>query len=153
MKPTAQVTALDILKPYAEGLRARFDALEPIMIQLEQFTSVLESFYTTKRVNLNVRQGLRIIANRQVISPEMLSSGEGQLLYILASTLMAKEQATLFIIDEPEISLNVRWQRQLLRSILDITAETNIQFLMATHSIELLAMYGDFVLELNQIPK
>jgi ABC-type cobalamin/Fe3+-siderophores transport system ATPase subunit len=149
MSISAQRTAVEVLRPYVDGLKARYDALEPIMLQLSQFASVLRSFYSTKRVSLNVRQGLRITANNEVLDPSMLSSGEGQLLYILASTLMAKEQASLFIIDEPEISLNIRWQRELLRSLLEITRGTKIQFLMATHSIELLTRYNQFVLDLS----
>jgi energy-coupling factor transporter ATP-binding protein EcfA2 len=149
MNSSAKTTTLEVLKPYVEGMKAKFDALEPIRTQLAQFASTLKFFYSRKRVSLTVRQGLRISANSEVLSPAMLSSGEGQLLYILASTLMAKEEATFFIIDEPELSLNVTWQRQLLRSLLDITRDTKIQFIMATHSIELLTRHNEFVVELK----
>jgi energy-coupling factor transporter ATP-binding protein EcfA2 len=150
MDDSTKLTAIEVLEPYINSLRAKFDALEPIMTQLSQFATTLNSFYQTKKVSLNVSRGLRITSsNQETLSPTMLSSGEGQLLYILASTLMAQERASLFIVDEPEISLNAIWQRKLLGSLLDITQGAKIQFLMATHSIELLTQYSEFVLDLK----
>ncbi len=147
-----RVTAVEVLQPYVDSLHAKYSALEPIMRQLSQFSETLRSFYSSKKITLNVRRGLQIRSRgNETLSPAMLSSGEGQLLYLLACTLMARERASLFIIDEPEISLNVRWQRQLLTSLLNLTEDSKIQFLMATHSIELLTSYSDFVVDLNDL--
>ncbi|MDR3541515.1 MAG: AAA family ATPase [Desulfosporosinus sp.] len=150
MSETARKTALVVMRPYIESLRARFEALDPIRIQLLQFVEILTSFYKQKNVSLTVGRGLRINVGNEAITPSMLSSGEGQLLFILASTLMAKERSGLFMVDEPEISLNVVWQRKLLQALLEITAGKRIQFLMATHSVELLTRYSDLVLNLNK---
>ncbi len=150
MSDQARQTALVVLAPYLESLTARFVALDPIRFQLLQFVEILTSFYKTKTVSLRVGRGLQISMEGEPISPAMLSSGEAQLLFILASTLTAKERSGLFLVDEPEISLNVVWQRKLLKALLDITDGTNIQFIMATHSVELLTQYSEFVLNLNR---
>jgi energy-coupling factor transporter ATP-binding protein EcfA2 len=148
--PQTRDTMLSVLEPYVTGLRARLDALDPIRIQLSAFVDAMNSFYRNKTVHLDVDHGLTIsAATGDKLSPSVLSSGEGQLLYLLASTLVAKEQSRLFMIDEPEISLNVKWQRQLLLSLLQLTADSNIQFIFATHSIELLTPYSQFVRDLN----
>jgi ABC-type glutathione transport system ATPase component len=83
----------------------------------------------------------------------MLSSGEGQLLFLLASTIVARERSSLFMIDEPELSLNVAWQRQLVKSLLELTRDSSVQFVLATHSIELLTRYSEFVLDLESTSK
>ena len=150
--PEAQQTMLGVLEPYVTGIEAKLDALESVKTQLSGFVRIMNSFYRHKEVQLDVNRGLIISSsNHDRLAPSMLSSGEGQLLFILASTILAKETASLFIIDEPEISLNVKWQRQLLRALLDLTTGSRIQFIMATHSIELITRYDDFVLDLDDI--
>ncbi|KHD09288.1 hypothetical protein PN36_34135 [Candidatus Thiomargarita nelsonii] len=81
----------------------------------------------------------------------MLSSGEKQLLLLFCNTLIARDKATIFIIDEPEISLNIKWQRQLIRTLLNFTKDSQVQFLFATHSIELLSQYRSNVVKLSNI--
>ncbi|NIY77829.1 AAA family ATPase [Thalassospira sp. HF15] len=63
-----------------------------------------------------------------------LSSGEIQLIVILTHLHFNPEveNANIFIIDEPELSLHVQWQEKFIDEI--ITASTNIQFILATHS-------------------
>ena len=79
------------------------------------------------------------------MDPESLSSGERQLLLLFCYTLLAREKTSIFIIDEPELSLNVKWQRRLIGALRDIVEDTPNQFLFATHSIELIAQHEDSV--------
>lgn len=148
---SARTPALDLLKPYVSGIEKRLDALDPIREQLSSFTDLMNSFFgSSKSVYLNVNDGIRIVArNSDELAPALLSSGERQLLYLLASTIVAKEKSHIFMIDEPEISLNVRWQRKLISALLDLTRDANIQFVLATHSVELLTRYEDCVLDLE----
>ena len=80
----------------------------------------------------------------------MLSSGEKQLLLLFINTITATDQATIFIIDEPEISLNIKWQRMLLKTLLKFSARNYVQFIIATHSIELLAPNSTNVIKLEE---
>jgi ABC-type glutathione transport system ATPase component len=52
------------------------------------------------------------------------------------------------MIDEPEISLNIKWQRQLIKALLGIADEGRVQFIFASHSIELLSQHRDRVVKL-----
>ena len=54
------------------------------------------------------------------------------------------------MIDEPEISLNVKWQRELIQSLLEITEGANVQFIFASHSIELISQHLNRVVKLEQ---
>jgi ABC-type glutathione transport system ATPase component len=82
------------------------------------------------------------------LSPAQLSSGEQQLLLLFCYVLTARDQPSVFMIDEPEISLNVKWQRQLVGSLLKITGDATIQFIFASHSMELLAQHKHRVVKL-----
>ncbi len=48
------------------------------------------------------------------LTPKELSSGEKQLLILLSEALLQKQQPSIFIADEPEISLHVIWQERLV---------------------------------------
>jgi len=142
----------NVLKPYLDSVSARLKALQETQDLLKLFVSTVNSFFNDKKIELHVRTGLKIATeNGQEISPESLSSGEKQLLLLLCNTLTARDKATIFIIDEPEISLNIKWQRQLIRVLLDFTKGSLVQFLLATHSIELLAQYRRNVVKLQDV--
>lgn len=68
-----------------------------------------------------------------------LSSGEKQALFILIHALRADENS--LIIDEPELSMHIDWQRQLIGAIRMINS--GAQVVMATHSPEMMADVSD----------
>lgn len=129
------------LVPHLDSSEAQLDALQDLFDLLVTFTSGVNSFLADKTLRFSARRdGISIHAkDNETLEPSELSSGERQLLLLLCNTLIAREHSRLFIIDEPEISLNVTWQRQLLDVLLDLTAGTDLQFLVATHSIEMVA--------------
>jgi energy-coupling factor transporter ATP-binding protein EcfA2 len=140
-----------VLQPYLDSLAARFDALEVTQHLLTIFENTINNiFFRDKYIKLHVSEGLKIFTDQeQELSPDKLSSGERQLLLLFCNTLTARDKATIFIIDEPEISLNVKWQRQLIRALLQLTKDSQVQFILATHSIELLSQYKNNVIKLE----
>ncbi|MDZ8027533.1 MAG: AAA family ATPase [Nostoc sp. DedQUE11] len=144
-----------VLKPYLDSVTARFDALQDTQNLLTIFeTTINKLFFRDKYIRLHVRDGLKIFTDEgKELSPETLSSGEKQLLLLFCNTLTARDKATIFIIDEPEISLNIKWQRQLIRALLELTKGSQIQFILATHSIELLSQYNNNVVKLVKMEK
>ncbi|GAA6619211.1 AAA family ATPase [Scytonema sp. NUACC26] len=143
-----------ILKPYLDSIAARFNALQHTKDLLSLFENTINKFFHDKYIRLHIKDGIRIVTDTgQELFSEMLSSGEKQLLLLFCNTLTARDKATIFIIDEPEISLNVKWQRQLIRALLELTKDSQIQFIVATHSIELLSQYKNNVIKLANIGK
>jgi ABC-type molybdenum transport system ATPase subunit/photorepair protein PhrA len=143
-----------VLGPYVDSMKARLDALQNLQKIISSFVASMNSFYTDKTLTFDLRTGIRIQTREgELLTPGMLSSGERQLLLLFCNTVVAKQSPSIFIIDEPELSLNVKWQRQLVRSLLDITADSQTQFLLATHSIELLTRHKELVLNLVMAQK
>nr|WP_281722556.1 ATP-binding protein [Nitrosomonas nitrosa] len=139
-----------VLQPYFDGIAAKLDALHEIYGLLKLFTTHMNSFYSNKTVAFSLQNGLTInSSNGNRLLPRMLSSGEKQLLLLFCNTLIARDKSAIFIIDEPEISLNVKWQRRLLKALLDFISGSNIQFLLATHSLELLALHRSSIAKLS----
>lgn len=143
---------ISVLQPYLDGLNARLDALQDIQELIALFVGNLNSFYSHKQITFNLSDGLRIISDHNTrLSPRTLSSGERQLLLMFCNVLSSRDHAGIFIIDEPEISLNVKWQRRLLDALLDCTRGSNIQFLIASHSIEFIAPHENSVIKLETV--
>lgn len=65
-------------------------------------------------------------------SYKTLSAGEKQLLLILLTVFMQEDNKAILIMDEPEISLHVDWQRQLIDIIRKLNSDC--QIIVSTHS-------------------
>lgn len=142
---------LEVLVPFLDGLRTRIDALQALYRSMNSFVRALNSFYEDKYVRLTLDAGVQIFANNgsDELRPDALSSGERQLLLLFVNTLFASEKRAIFIVDEPELSLNVKWQRRLVDELLQTTAATPTQFLMATHSFEIFSGARDRVVNVT----
>jgi len=126
------------------------DALQEIRDLIELFLDTINSYFTSKAVSFSLTEGLNIhLPKNELLSPKLLSSGEKQLLLLLCNTLIARDRKSIFLIDEPELSLNVTWQRKLLDSLMRCVGDTQNQFIIATHSIELLARHRKEVVKLE----
>jgi len=94
---------------------------------------VNEAFKETGKVIDNESEKLRfIIDGKTSIDADKLSSGEKQLLIILLTVLLEDGQEYVLMMDEPEISLHISWQYELLNWILELNP--NVQLILTTHS-------------------
>lgn len=141
--------AAELMNPYLKSLQTRLDAVDQIFQLVDRFVNVINGFLRDKAISFKLSKGFEI-QNRlgQDLRPSDLSSGEQQLLLLFSFVLAGRELPSVFMIDEPEISLNIKWQRQLIQSLLDITRGAEIQFIFASHSMELLAQHRDRVVQL-----
>jgi len=148
-KPSVVPTIYEVVRPYIDGLEVRLNALQRVYERINAFVNLINGFYGNKQINFHLTNGLSIaMRSGGVLAPRSLSSGERQLLLLFCNLLVAGHQNTIFIIDEPELSLDIKWQRQLLRALLEFTGQGRIQFVLATHSIELLTHHKNNVVRL-----
>lgn len=72
-----------------------------------------------------------------------LSSGEKQIVTFFAYLLFGLQDTnqSLFIVDEPELSLHLQWQRQFVDTLLTLNPE--IQLIFATHAPEIIGKHRD----------
>lgn len=144
------VIAEQVLEPWLRGNEARLEALNPLRIAFKTFVDTLNSLYLYKKVSIHLQSGLEIVAqNDHRLAPDVLSSGEKQLLILFCEVIAALKPDTILFIDEPELSLNVTWQEGLINALLQCASGSNVQFVIATHSIELLTRHRDNVVRLS----
>lgn len=150
------VVAEDVLTPYVDGQQARLDSLQEAHQLIRTFIDTVNGFLTNKALYYRFPQGLSIVATdgeTERLGPSKLSSGERQLLLLLCNSLLSREESLLFIIDEPEISLNVKWQRKLIPALLACVGSSSVQFVLATHSVELITGHREFLAQLRDIER
>lgn len=81
-----------------------------------------------------------------------LSSGEKQILLILIKVLLQEKKPAILIMDEPEISLHIKWQQALIDIIR--TLNPSCQIILATHSPSILSKgWSDKVIFMEDITR
>ncbi len=122
-----------------------------IFVRLDDFINLLNEFHDTKYFSLQDSKsgGISIIKDDTSIPISQLSSGEKQLIILLTEALLQKGQETLFIADEPELSLHIEWQRKVISSIKKLNP--NSQVVVATHSPEIVGKFKESVINMEKI--
>lgn len=141
--------AEEVLTPYLDSLTARLEALQPAQRLLRTFLDEVNGFLRDKELIFRPQRGLQIrVSADTYLETSQLSSGERQIVLLLCNALLARRGTRLFIVDEPELSLNAKWQRKVLSGLLACTDGAPVQFIVATHSLELLSEYQSNVARL-----
>lgn len=122
------------LNYYLNKLLAIYELQLPLENRITNFIYVCNKYlvgksfiYDSVATSVHVEK-----TNSQRISLSMLSSGEKQLISIFARLYLSPKKPVIFIIDEPELSLSITWQKEFL---VDLYKSGNIALLIsATHS-------------------
>jgi len=148
--------AAEVLGVYRDSLTQMVETRKASFFHIKRYLDAANYFLNdkdliiepnSKRFN-EVFVGLKFNDGIQTKGFESLSSGERQIVTIIyASTHMNKQK--LLLIDEPEISLHVDWQRQLLKRISEQASDC--QIIVCTHSPVIAGDYDDMT-EINLTP-
>ena len=99
----------------------------------KKFQDIMDKLfsYTGKKI-IRTENEIRFSQIGETLVPHQLSSGEKQILAILLTVLVEDQQNYVLFMDEPEVSLHVDWQKQLIDLILELNP--NVQIILTTHS-------------------
>ena len=140
-----------VIQTHAEATMRKFEVLEDLRAKLELFRSFLNEHFVGKNVRTRADEGLSfVLANGDLLRPSRLSSGEQQMLVLAYQLLFETPKGTLLLIDEPEISLHVGWQRSFVDDITAMGRPQGINFLLATHSPTLIGGREDLKRSLDR---
>ena len=90
-----------------------------------------------------------VVADEPILAPASLSSGEQHELVLLYELLFKVKKDSLILIDEPEISLHIAWQRQFLKDLSGMVELSRFDVLTATHSPAVIGNRWDLTVELK----
>lgn len=89
--------------------------------------------------------------NGKELKLSQLSSGEQHEVVLLYELIFKTKPGILVLIDEPEISLHITWQKEFLDDLLKIIKIQNFQVLIATHSPSIINDRWDLVYNLEKV--
>jgi ABC-type Mn2+/Zn2+ transport system ATPase subunit len=140
-----------VLSPYVNSVITRLNALSDVHSMMETFEEEMQNYLKDKRVSLHLDRGIRFFDSKGAqLDPASLSSGERQLIFLFCAALLSRAGRCIIMIDEPELSLNVKWQRLLVSSLSHLTKGATTQFVMASHSIEIISQHRNAIVPLGE---
>lgn len=89
-------------------------------------------FADTSKTIIRTENEIRFRQLGETLTPYQLSSGEKQMLLILLTVLVENCEPYVLFMDEPEVSLHIEWQKQLIGVIRQLNP--NVQIILTTHS-------------------
>jgi len=133
----------DLIKNMMSELEVEKSLLNSINIFIEQYNNFLggnkKLIITAKEIKINIDN-----VNHSI---SVLSSGERHIFTFLALIIIEGRKRNFIFIDEPEISLNIKWQRVLMSLIEELAPNT--QIIVASHSPILAKKMPDALVELS----
>ncbi len=148
-----EVIATRILKIYDEALQARTRAQQLAFKRLKTFETSVNRFIQGKRLTVDkARVPRRPIArveleDKRLTSLSALSSGERHVLTLLFSATHMSAADGVLLIDEPELSLHVDWQRIILSELMAQAGSR--QIIACTHAPEVVGDHRDQMVRLD----
>ncbi|MFE3997203.1 AAA family ATPase [Nocardioides sp. YIM B13467] len=139
-----------VLGTYIEDTESKLQTFDDLLERLELLVDIINSRFLRKRIEVSLDEGLRIqTTGGERIRPEELSSGEQHELIMFYDLIFNVAAGGLVLIDEPEISLHVSWQRRFLDDILRVANITSARIIVATHSPMILGKWRSYTVEMG----
>ncbi len=122
---------------------------------INKFLNIINSFFSDSGKSIYVDEVGHLFVKRpngKDVPIDALSSGERQIVILFANVMFNKysseSRENILFIDEPELSLHIKWQEKFIDTLL--TASDNTQFILATHSPDIVGEHKSKGVKINQ---
>ncbi|KKD36579.1 MAG: AAA family ATPase [Limnoraphis robusta] len=156
--PKYKTIASRVLSVYKDSLQKRLDAQTQAYSNIERYLKSVNKFLERKQLKIGSTSsprsrstlGVKIGNEEAVHSLQILSSGERQVVGLIYAASHMTRGGRVVLIDEPEISLHIDWQRKLLPEMVEQLGEK--QLIICTHSSVIASKYRDRMIKLELQP-
>jgi predicted ATP-dependent endonuclease of OLD family len=137
---TAAIDTLDqgqqsVMTLYVMDTEKKLSELDDLARRARLLLDNVNRKFHHKQIRIDHELGLVAESeNGRALGLDALSSGEQHELVLHYDLLFRVRPNTLVLIDEPELSLHVAWQKRFLPDLLEIVETAKFDVLMATHS-------------------
>ena len=124
-----------VMTLYVHDTAGKFKVLDEFADRTRLFLDSVNAKYRHKKIRLDRQEGLVAVSdNDEPLVLDCLSSGEQHELVLHYDLLFRVPSNTIVLIDEPELSLHVAWQKRFLSDLVNIVQLSGFDVLIATHS-------------------
>lgn len=140
-----------ILSVYVKDSLKKLKPYEDLANKLQLFLEIMNSKLLFKKVQFVQNGGFKVVSTKtnDIIQLQELSSGEQHLFILFYQMLFMLDSNSLLLIDEPEISLHVGWQKHFVEDLMNVLKLNPMTVIMATHSPTLIGPYWNLTSELH----
>lgn len=142
------------LKIYFDDFDEKYKIYKCFIDQLELFTGIINDKLNFKEIAISREEGIYIkdkdIKGKQ-ISLSQLSSGEKQEIILFYKLIFETPENTLLLIDEPEISLHIAWQKKFMDDLYEIIKFKKLNVIVATHSPQIINNRWENQIDLGEL--
>jgi predicted ATP-binding protein involved in virulence len=133
-----------VLTKYLDDTEEKLSTFDDIVERVTLLEEILNRRLLRKSIRVSVEEGIAITTpDHRSIALTDLSSGEQHELILAYDLLFRAETGSLVLIDEPEISLHVAWQRAFMNDMLRICQVSGVRVIIATHSPQIIGKWWD----------
>ena len=124
-----------VMTLYVQDTERKLQVLDDLAKRVQVLLDNVNQKYRHKKIELDREHGFVARSDTGHVLPlRSLSSGEQQELVLHYDLLFRVRSNTIVLVDEPELSLHVAWQKRFLPDLLKIVELSNFDALVATHS-------------------
>lgn len=140
----------NVLSVYATDVEVKLEIFDTLANKIDLFKTIINRRFSYKHVDIDKDSGFVFTyLDGKHLDTTNLSSGEQQEVVLLYEFLFRTKENSLFLIDEPEISLHVDWQLQFLKDFQEVASLGIFDTLIATHSPQIINERWDLTVELQ----
>lgn len=142
------------LKIYFEDFNLKYAVYKKFIHQLDMFTDMINNRLHFKSLRITRNEGIILIddnENDESIKLSSLSSGEKQEIVMFFELIFSVSEGVLLLIDEPEISLHIAWQKIFMDDLERIVQLKKINVIVATHSPQIISNHWDKQIDLGEL--
>ena len=145
-------TQARVMTLYVEDTAKKLQSLDDLAKRAHLLLENVNQKFRHKKIKLDRNIGLVAESeNGNLLSLDSLSSGEQHELVLHYDLLFKVPSNTIVLIDEPELSLHVAWQKKFLPELLEIVQLSDFDALVATHSPYIISDREDLMVGLGGI--
>jgi predicted ATP-binding protein involved in virulence len=145
-------TEKKVLILYLQDIAEKLKIFDELQQKIEVLMEIVGPKLRNKRFKVNRHQGFvfeTTYGEPDFLKLALLSSGEQHQIVLFYELIFNSKVPSLFLIDEPEISLHVEWQRQFFNDVSKVANLGHHSFLIATHSPQIIGSRRDIAIGLE----
>ncbi len=141
-----------VLTLYVNDTKQKLEAYDLLLQKIDLFSTILnKKRLSFKKINIDPDKGFAFETDKgRPLKLTQLSSGEQHQVVLLYELIFKTQENVLVLIDEPEISLHVAWQKDFLDDLKKIIEIQNMVVVIATHSPQIIDTNWDLVVDLEE---
>jgi len=141
------------LELYLKNIDKKNEIIAQYITPFTNLEKIMNSLFEGKKITISMEENLnnifKITTNaKDEIQVHHLSSGEKNLLLIFFHFLFEMKNNTLFMIDEPELSLHIDWQYSLIDNFQKYSNDN--QIIVVTHSPDIMQNHREYEINLDK---